>query len=49
MVLLHQPRRPLSGPLFEAQRQMASGHHSEWAKYVQGWDDNDPANDLAAA
>ena len=40
MVLLHQPRRPLSGPLFEAQRQMASGRHHEWAKYVQGWDDN---------
>ncbi len=39
MVLLHQPRRPLSGPLFEAQRQMARGQHREWAKYVQGWDD----------
>ena len=40
MVLLQPPRRPLSGPLFEAQRQMARGQHREWAKYVQGWDDS---------
>jgi 5-methylcytosine-specific restriction endonuclease McrA len=38
MVLVRQPRRPLSGPLFEAERQMASGNHQDWAKYVQGWD-----------
>ena len=38
MLLARQPRRPLSGPLFEAQRQMASGGHREWAKYVDGWD-----------
>jgi 5-methylcytosine-specific restriction endonuclease McrA len=40
MVLLQPPRRPLSGPLFEAKRQMAHGQHREWAKYVQGWDDS---------
>ena len=38
MVLARPPRRPLSGPLFEAQRQMANGSHLEWAKYVQGWE-----------
>ena len=38
MVLARPPRRPLSGPLFEAQRQMANGSHREWAKYVQGWE-----------
>ena len=38
MLLARQPRRPLSGPLFEAQRQMANGSHREWAKYVQGWE-----------
>ena len=38
MLLARQPRRPLSGPLFEAQRQMASGGHREWAKYVDGWE-----------
>ena len=38
MVLSRQPHRPMSGPLFEAQRQMANGHHREWAKYVHGWD-----------
>ena len=38
MLLNCQPRRPLSGPLFEAQRQMANGSHREWAKYVQGWE-----------
>jgi 5-methylcytosine-specific restriction endonuclease McrA len=38
MVLAKPPRRPLSGPLFEAERQMARGDHQEWAKYVQGWD-----------
>ena len=38
MVLVRQPRRPMSGPLFEAERQMASGNHQEWAKYVQGWE-----------
>jgi 5-methylcytosine-specific restriction endonuclease McrA len=42
MPLSHLPRRPLSGPLFEAQRQMADGNHQEWAKYVQGWDDSPP-------
>ena len=43
MVLLRSPRRPLSSPLFEAQRQMASGSHREWAKYVQGWDESGQA------
>ena len=38
MLLARQPRRPLSGPLFEAQRQRANGSHREWAKYVQGWE-----------
>jgi 5-methylcytosine-specific restriction endonuclease McrA len=38
MVLARPPGRPLSGPLFEAQRQMANGSHREWAKYVQGWE-----------
>ena len=42
MLLARPPRRPLSGPLFEAQRQMASGAHHEWAKYVQGWDSEGP-------
>jgi 5-methylcytosine-specific restriction endonuclease McrA len=38
MVLARQPRRPVSGPLFEARRQMAHGSHAEWAKYVSSWD-----------
>jgi 5-methylcytosine-specific restriction endonuclease McrA len=38
MLLARPPQRPLSGPLFEAQRQMANGHHREWAKYVHGWE-----------
>ena len=46
MLLARQPRRPLSGPLFEAQRQMASGGHHEWAKYVDGWEGE--AGDAAA-
>ncbi|MFM2080847.1 MAG: hypothetical protein RLZZ124_1809 [Cyanobacteriota bacterium] len=37
MVLARQPGRPISGPLFEAQRQMANGSHREWAKYVGEW------------
>ena len=40
MGLLHSPRRPLSGPVFEAQRQMAGGRHQEWAKYVKDWGEN---------
>ena len=47
MLLARQPRRPLSGPLFEAQRQMASGGHREWAKYVDGWD-SDPGGGQSA-
>ena len=42
MLLRHQPRRPASGAVFEAQRQMAGGRHREWAKYVQGWDTPQP-------
>jgi len=34
MVLAHPPQRPASGPLFEAQRQMAAGSPREWAKYM---------------
>jgi hypothetical protein len=52
MLLRRQPRRPLSGALFEAQRHMASGGHSEWAKYVQDWDHDRstvPGSDPAAA
>ena len=38
MPLQSAPRRPLSGAVFEAQRQMAKGGHLEWAKYVDGWE-----------
>jgi 5-methylcytosine-specific restriction endonuclease McrA len=48
MVLARQPRRPLSGALFEAERQMATGAHREWAKYVQGWSEQ-PSLGRAAA
>jgi 5-methylcytosine-specific restriction endonuclease McrA len=37
MVLKQPPRRPVSGPLFEAQRQMASGSYREWARYLHDW------------
>ena len=36
MPLTRVPRRPLSSLSFEASRQIHSGHHSEWAKYVIG-------------
>ena len=36
MPLSRVPRRPLSSLSFEASRQIHSGHHSEWAKYVIG-------------
>ena len=36
MPLSRVPRRPLSSLSFEATRQIHSGHHSEWAKYVIG-------------
>ena len=36
MPLRSTPRRPLSSLSFEASRQIHSGHHSEWAKYVIG-------------
>ena len=36
MPLRREPRRPLSSLSFEATRQIHSGKHSEWAKYVIG-------------
>lgn len=36
MPLLQEPRRPLSGLSFEASRQIRSGRHAEWAKYLVG-------------
>ena len=36
MPLLRVPRRPLSSLSFEATRQINSGRHQEWAKYVIG-------------
>ena len=36
MPLRRVPRRPLSSLSFEATRQIHSGKHSEWAKYVIG-------------
>ena len=36
MPLKRVPRRPLSSLSFEAVRQIDSGRHSEWAKYVIG-------------
>ena len=36
MPLGHVPRRPASSLSFEARRQIHSGHHQEWAKYVIG-------------
>ncbi|MBA4736599.1 MAG: HNH endonuclease [Synechococcus sp.] len=36
MPLRHAPRRPASSLSFEARRQIHSGHHQEWAKYVIG-------------
>ena len=36
MPLRQSPRRPLSGLSFEANRQIHSGCHREWAKYVTG-------------
>ena len=36
MPLKRVPRRPLSSLSFEATRQIHSGRHSEWAKYVIG-------------
>ena len=36
MPLMRVPRRPLSSLSFEATRQIDSGRHSEWAKYVIG-------------
>ena len=37
MLLRQVPRRPLSSLSFEATRQIHSGHHQEWAKYVVGF------------
>ena len=37
MPLHRLPRRPLSSLSFEATRQIHSGRHSEWEKYVIGW------------
>ena len=36
MPLRHVPRRPVSSLSFEARRQIHSGLHQEWAKYVIG-------------
>ena len=36
MPLTHVPRRPPSSLSFEARRQIHSGNHQEWAKYVIG-------------
>ena len=36
MVLRREPHRPLSTLTFEASRQMRSGRHQEWAKYMIG-------------
>ncbi len=37
MALKRSPRRPLSNLSFEANRQINSGKHKEWSKYVIGW------------
>jgi hypothetical protein len=34
MPLLREPRRPLGSLGFEASRQIRTGQHKEWAKYV---------------
>lgn len=36
MRLRQEPRRPLSGLVFEAHRRIHGGSHREWAKYVIG-------------
>ncbi len=36
MPLSAEPRAPLAGLGFEAERQIRAGHHQEWAKYVIG-------------
>ncbi len=38
MPLKRSPRRPLSGLIFEATKQIDSGRHKEWGKYVIGSD-----------
>lgn len=38
MPLMGRPHRPLSSLRFEAARQISSGRHGEWAKYVIGGD-----------
>ncbi len=37
MPLKNKPYRPLSNLSFEATRQINSGRHKEWKKYVIGW------------
>ncbi len=37
MPLAREPRRPLSNLSFEATKQIHSGRHKEWSKYVIGW------------
>jgi 5-methylcytosine-specific restriction endonuclease McrA len=37
MPLAMEPRAPLAGFGFEAERQIRAGHHQEWAKYVIGF------------
>ena len=32
-----KPHKPLSNLSFEATRQIDSGRHKEWGKYVIGW------------
>ncbi|MDA0867377.1 MAG: HNH endonuclease, partial [Cyanobacteria bacterium] len=36
MVLRNPPRRPHSSLYFEVTRQVRSGNHAEWGKYVIG-------------
>ncbi len=37
MPLTKTPRRPISHLTFEAARQIHSGRHKEWGKYIIGW------------
>ena len=37
MPLRTNPHRPLSNLSFEANKQINSGKHKEWGKYVIGW------------
>ena len=37
MVLRNKPYKPLNNLSFEATKQITSGKHQEWGKYVIGW------------